>query len=127
MKKQILAAAAILFASNEKIDVLHMTDDGQGFVNAHDAENHAKYAKKNGVLATEEVVEVNRSSCADLLKKSKSETKTENEPVAYKDMKQPALKAELDKRKIAYPAGAVTNQALIDLLEADDKSKEEEA
>lgn len=41
----------------------------------------------------------------------------------YEALKQPELKAELDKRGIEYPKGSVKNDVLKDLLRADDVKK----
>lgn len=43
-------------------------------------------------------------------------------PERYKGLKQPQLKAELDKRSIKYPNGPVKNVDLVKLLVADDES-----
>ncbi len=46
-------------------------------------------------------------------------------PVDYTTLKQPELKAELEKRGLPVPAGIVANAALIEALVADDKAKAE--
>lgn len=44
-------------------------------------------------------------------------------PTDYSKLKQPDLKAELDRRGIPYKKGAVKNADLVKLLKADDKAK----
>lgn len=46
-------------------------------------------------------------------------------PVDYTTLKQPELKAELEKRGLPVPAGIVANAVLIEALVADDKTKAE--
>lgn len=46
-------------------------------------------------------------------------------PVDYTTLKQPELKAEMEKRGMEVPAGIVANATLIEALVADDKAKAE--
>jgi len=110
-------------AKVEQFDAVNAENAEKAAEEAKKAEKEAKKAAKEAEKEAEgnKVPEIVPPIVAPIVENE--EAKKAETPVDYTTLKQPELKAEMEKRGLPVPTGIVANAALIEALVADDTAK----